>query len=37
ETYENTFNTNTTIIIPKDSNILDSLFGANKFSSLPSK
>ena len=37
EAYENSFNANTTIIIPKDSNILDSLFGANKFSSLPSK
>ena len=37
ETYENSFNANTTIIIPKDSNILDSLFGANKFSSMPSK
>ena len=32
ETYENTFNTNTTIIIPKDSNILNSFFGANKIS-----
>ena len=30
ETYENSFNANTTIIIPKDSNILDSFFGANK-------
>lgn len=32
ETYENSFNANTTIIIPKDSNILDSFFGANKIS-----
>jgi membrane protease subunit HflC len=30
ETYEKSFNSNTTIIIPKDSNILDSFFGSYK-------
>ncbi|GIT12585.1 MAG: hypothetical protein CM1200mP33_7710 [Chloroflexota bacterium] len=34
EAYENSFDNNTTIIIPKDSSILDSFFGPNK-TSLP--
>ena len=34
EAYENSFDNNTTIIIPKDSGILDSFFGPNK-TSLP--
>ena len=32
EAYENSFDNNTTIIIPKDSSILDSFFGPNKTS-----
>ena len=35
EAYENSFDNNTTIIIPKDSSILDSFFGPNKTQNFP--